>query len=165
MIIFKNTTTAWKMSKYEVFSGPYFPVFGLNTEIYGVNLHFWALFTQHTVLPKTTIPILLYLPWNIRQFSKTLKQSRSVCGWHICLVIWKCIVSREKWFINKRTPTFHDSMCQLTKQGKCFKAESWQGFYNLLVGNLSRWKLSKFLDLLSSKLFEGVIKSVISKLQ
>ena len=26
------------MSKYGVFSGPYFPVFGLNTEIYGVNL-------------------------------------------------------------------------------------------------------------------------------
>ena len=26
------------MSKYGVFSGPYFPVFGLGTEIYGVNL-------------------------------------------------------------------------------------------------------------------------------
>ena len=26
------------MSKCGVFSGPYFPVFGLNTEIYGVNL-------------------------------------------------------------------------------------------------------------------------------
>ena len=26
------------MSKYGVFSGPYFPVFGLNTEIYGVNI-------------------------------------------------------------------------------------------------------------------------------
>ena len=26
------------MSKYGVFSCPYFPVFGLNTEIYGVNL-------------------------------------------------------------------------------------------------------------------------------
>ena len=25
------------MSKYEVISGPYFPAFGLNTEIYGVN--------------------------------------------------------------------------------------------------------------------------------
>ena len=24
--------TVWKVSKYEVFSGPYFPVFGLNTE-------------------------------------------------------------------------------------------------------------------------------------
>ena len=30
--------TAWKVSKYGVFSRPYFPVFGLNTEIYCVNL-------------------------------------------------------------------------------------------------------------------------------
>ena len=32
------TGTARKVSKYGVISGPYFPVFGLNTEIYGVNL-------------------------------------------------------------------------------------------------------------------------------
>ena len=31
-------TIAWKVSKYEVFPGPYFPVFGLNTEVYSVNL-------------------------------------------------------------------------------------------------------------------------------
>ena len=30
--------TAWKVSKYGVFSGPYFPVLGLNTQIYKVNL-------------------------------------------------------------------------------------------------------------------------------
>ena len=30
--------TAWKVSKYGVISGPYFPVFELNMEIYGVNL-------------------------------------------------------------------------------------------------------------------------------
>ena len=30
--------TAWKVSKYEVFFGPYISVFGLNTEIYAVNL-------------------------------------------------------------------------------------------------------------------------------
>ena len=30
--------TAWKVSKYEVFSGPYFPVFRLNTKIYRGNL-------------------------------------------------------------------------------------------------------------------------------
>ena len=30
--------TAWKVSKYGVNSGPLFPVFGLNTEIYLVNL-------------------------------------------------------------------------------------------------------------------------------
>ena len=29
--------TVWKVSKYGVISGPYFPVFGLNTEIYSVN--------------------------------------------------------------------------------------------------------------------------------
>ena len=30
--------TAGKVSKYGVISAPYFPVFGLNTEIYGINL-------------------------------------------------------------------------------------------------------------------------------
>ena len=30
--------TAWEVSKYGVFSGRHFPVFGLNTEIYTVNL-------------------------------------------------------------------------------------------------------------------------------
>ena len=30
--------TARKVTKYGVFFGPYFPVFGLNTEIYSVNL-------------------------------------------------------------------------------------------------------------------------------
>ena len=33
-----NLHTAWKVSKYGVFSGQYFPVFRLNTEIYSVNL-------------------------------------------------------------------------------------------------------------------------------
>ena len=32
------TSTAWKVSKYGVFSDPYFPVCGLYTEIYSVNL-------------------------------------------------------------------------------------------------------------------------------
>ena len=57
----KNTSidcTAWKVSKYGVFSGPYFPVFGLNTEIFSLcsvriqananqkKLRIWTLFTQ-----------------------------------------------------------------------------------------------------------------------
>ena len=33
-----DTFTAWKVSKYGVISGPYFPVFGLNADIYFVNL-------------------------------------------------------------------------------------------------------------------------------
>ena len=35
---FEIILTGWKVSKYGVISGPYFPAFGLNTEIYGVNL-------------------------------------------------------------------------------------------------------------------------------
>ena len=33
-----ETCIAWKVSRNGVFSGPYFPVFGLNTEIYAQNL-------------------------------------------------------------------------------------------------------------------------------
>ena len=36
--------TAWKVSKYGVFSGPYFPAFGLNTD--QEKLLIWTLFTQ-----------------------------------------------------------------------------------------------------------------------
>ena len=36
--VFTNPNTVWEVSKYRVFSGPYFPVFGLNTEIYRVHL-------------------------------------------------------------------------------------------------------------------------------
>ena len=38
LILSHSGVTAWRVSKYGVFSGPYFPVFGLNTEIYRVNL-------------------------------------------------------------------------------------------------------------------------------
>ena len=36
--LFRITFTAWKVSKYGVFFGPYFPEFGLNMELYSVNL-------------------------------------------------------------------------------------------------------------------------------
>ena len=41
LVVFEKWTdfnTAWKVSKYGVFSGPYFPAFGLNTERYRVSL-------------------------------------------------------------------------------------------------------------------------------
>ena len=34
-VFLKSTHTAWNVAKYGVFSGPYFPVFGLNTGNYG----------------------------------------------------------------------------------------------------------------------------------
>ena len=38
--------TGWKVSKYGVFSGPYFPVFELNTEIYGVNFRIQSEYSK-----------------------------------------------------------------------------------------------------------------------
>ena len=39
--------TTWKVSKYGVFSGSYFPVIGLNTAKYGPEKRrIWTLFTQ-----------------------------------------------------------------------------------------------------------------------
>ena len=35
---FNENHTAWKVSKYVVISDPYLPLFGLNTDIYFVNL-------------------------------------------------------------------------------------------------------------------------------
>ena len=36
--VFEAVHSVWKVSKYEVISGLYFPVFGLQSEIYGVNI-------------------------------------------------------------------------------------------------------------------------------
>ena len=59
---YQQLATAWRVSKYGVFSGRYFPVFGLNTEIYGApysvriqestdqkKLRIWTLFSQCVV--------------------------------------------------------------------------------------------------------------------
>ena len=49
-IRFSEGDTAWKVSKYGVISGPYFPVFGLNTD--HKQLCIWTLFTQWDILCK-----------------------------------------------------------------------------------------------------------------
>ena len=65
--ILRQTNTALEVSKYGVFYGPYFPLFGLNTEIQSQyrkirtrrkldNFHevqddFWALIMENVMLP------------------------------------------------------------------------------------------------------------------
>ena len=45
-----DDAAVWKVSKYGVFSDPYFPVFGLNTGKYGPEkLRIWTVFTQNAV--------------------------------------------------------------------------------------------------------------------
>ena len=42
-------TTVWKVSKYGVISGPYFPVFGLNTEIYSLRKSLYSVRIQENM--------------------------------------------------------------------------------------------------------------------
>ena len=53
----KEIFTAQKVSKYRVFPGPYFPVFGLNTEKYGPEKTPY-LDTFHAVFPSEILKIL-----------------------------------------------------------------------------------------------------------
>ena len=46
---------AWKVPKYEIFSGPYFPVFGLNTEIYFIKFPYSVRIKENTVQKKLRI--------------------------------------------------------------------------------------------------------------
>ena len=45
-LLYHTTFTAWKMSKYGVISGPYFPLFGLNTRFMFVNLRIQSLYRK-----------------------------------------------------------------------------------------------------------------------
>ena len=44
-----QTDTVWNVPKYGLFCGPYFPVFGLNTEKYEVSLRRCELSLRYSV--------------------------------------------------------------------------------------------------------------------
>ena len=47
--IMEHFFTAWKVFQYGVFSGPYFPVFGLNTEIYSRSTSVFVHFSRSDI--------------------------------------------------------------------------------------------------------------------
>ena len=53
--------TAWKVSKYGVFSSPYFPVFGLNAGKYGPEkTPYLDIFLAVDLLPMLLLLVLLF---------------------------------------------------------------------------------------------------------
>ena len=60
------------MSKYGVFSGPYFPAFGLNTERYSVSLRIqsecWKIRTRKTPYFDTFHAVYIYIMQHIHAF-------------------------------------------------------------------------------------------------
>ena len=64
--------TAWKVSKYGVFSGPYFPVFGLNAGKYGPGkTPYLDIFLAVDLLPMLLPLVLLFSCVLLKFFLKT----------------------------------------------------------------------------------------------
>ena len=83
--------TVWKVSKYGVFSGPYFPAFGMNTEKYGVSLCIQSkcrkIRTRKT--PNTDIFQAVELVWP--------KEQHHLKSW----VKLKALIQRNFWVLFK----------------------------------------------------------------
>ena len=80
--------TAWKVSKYGVFSGPRFSVFGLNTEKYGPEKTPY-LDSFHSVLFTKQLHIFITSFFPISNMS---------CSFHDC---FRYIMFNERWFARK----------------------------------------------------------------
>ena len=61
--LYKVSNTAWKVSEYGVFSGPYLSVFSPNAGKHGLEKtpYFWTLFTQWNLLGLCMLLILIRL--------------------------------------------------------------------------------------------------------
>ena len=82
--------TAWKVSKYGLISGLYFPVLGMNTEIYEVNLRIQSEYRK----------IRTRNNFIFERFSRTIRNNRKIiCQvFHWCtllfILIWKSVNQR-----------------------------------------------------------------------
>ena len=110
---FQGSINAWKMSKYGSFSGTYFPVFELNTDIHSVNfrispnagkygpedLRIWTLFTQcikhHIYIRFFKLEIFIHLKSDLNCEFKRLKIRVKI---FICCLFWLKMVSSSASF-------------------------------------------------------------------
>ena len=70
--LYSNPSTTWKVSKYGVFSGPYFPAFGLNTEIYWIRRFTYSVEMRENTDPKKLRIWTLFTQWKVRLFIYSL---------------------------------------------------------------------------------------------
>ena len=84
------TYTVWKVSKYGAFSGPYFPVFGLNTEIY------WIWRTQENTDQKNSVfghfsRSAISRHWYLSIPPKIIRKSNVFNEYRKRLVVWNVL--------------------------------------------------------------------------
>ena len=97
---FLIVTNAWKVSKYKVISGPYFPVFSSNTGKYGPEITpYW---TFHAVYTKASFLILSYFfLYSISHFSYSARFLYIACDYFVIFFIfffWKTLISLMSFF-------------------------------------------------------------------
>ena len=71
--------TAWKVSRYRVFSGPYFTVFGLNTERYCMSISVLCMSMYKKCSFFRKFGVLCFLGWEMFVF---LKIWRGLLSWN-----------------------------------------------------------------------------------
>ena len=72
MFNFEMTLTTWKVSKYGVFSDPYFPVFGLNTDSCSVNLRIQS---EYWIIGNRKKSIFGFTQWLVKKSLKVFAAS------------------------------------------------------------------------------------------
>ena len=94
--------TESKVFKYEVISGPYFPVFGLNTEIYSVNLRIQSKYRKIRTRNNSvfghfsrSVSLALGIVWSKEKFI--------FLQWTICDTIDKLLLNSKKQLLIMRS--------------------------------------------------------------
>ena len=90
------TFTAWKVSKYRVFSVPCFPIFGLNMDIYFVNIRIQS------------------------EYSKTGTRKNSVFG-HFSRSDWYLVLFKTSWRGIVMKPKILIALCNIFNENKSLK--------------------------------------------
>ena len=90
-LILIKTYHCWKMSKYGVISGLYFPVFGLNTEIYGVNLRIQSEYRKIRTINNTVLGLISrrVLVLKFRSYIDEIKKLHCLCNYLWCHIFFK----------------------------------------------------------------------------
>ena len=71
----------WNVSKFGVFSGPYFPALGLNTD--QKKLRIWTLFPQWERQWTRFMPLVsFYTPWKHQKTSRFSDKGIEIDQWH-----------------------------------------------------------------------------------
>ena len=117
------------MSKYRVFSGPYFPVFGLNTEIFSPysiriqenadqkKLRIWTLSTQWGPYRNSFMKELTWF-WKLRNKIQR-KVNNSI--YSSCFIITEAVVRRcfaKKVFLKILQNSKQNNLCQILSFNK-----------------------------------------------